>query len=153
MNQGLTTATVVAVPDDYHAKKLGFSVAVKAYELFSYPDGGLTAASKKIKERPEEIKRVIRAGIKANRYIRSDREGTIQFMMEWQKIPREIATVTYESLSKVFTDDGSLPEKGLGLVIEENKKFAKVIREVSPGEVADLSILREVQKELGIKGN
>jgi hypothetical protein len=72
--------------------------------------------------------------------------------VEWQKIPREIATLTYESLSKVFTDDGSLPEKGLGLVIEENKKFAKVTREIAPGEVADLSILREVQKELGIKG-
>jgi ABC-type nitrate/sulfonate/bicarbonate transport system substrate-binding protein len=151
MNQGLTAATVVAVPNDYHAKKLGFSVVAKPYELFTYPDGGLTATLKKIKERPEEIKRVIRAGIKANRYIRSDREGTIQFMMEWQKIPREIATVTYESLSRVFNDDGSLPEKGLRLVIEENKKIAKVAREVSPGEVADLSILREAQRELGIK--
>jgi hypothetical protein len=37
-------------------------------------------------------------------------------------------------------------------VIEENKKIAKVAREVSPGEVADLSILREAQRELGIKG-
>jgi hypothetical protein len=73
-------------------------------------------------------------------------------MMEWQKITREIAMVTYESLSKVFNDDGSLPEKGLGLVIEENKRIAKVAREVSPGEVADLSILREAQRELGIKG-
>jgi len=152
MKQGLTAATVVAVPDDNHAKNMGFSVLVKAYEIFTYPDGGLTSNTKKIKEKPDEIRRVIRAGIKANRYIRSDREGTIQFMMEWQKITREIATVTYESLSKVFNDDGSLPEKGLGLVIEENKKIAKVAREVSPGEVADLSILREVQKELGIKG-
>jgi len=151
MTQGLTAATVVAVPDDYHAKKLGFSVAAKPYELFTYPDGGLTANVKKIKESPEEIKRVIRAGIKANRYIRSDREGTIQFMMEWQKIPREIATITYESLAQIFNDDGSLPEKGLRLVIEENKKFAKVTHEIVPEEVVDLSILRAAQKELVIK--
>jgi NitT/TauT family transport system substrate-binding protein len=152
MKQGLTAATAVSVPDDYHAKKMGFTVIVKAYDIFTYPDGGLTSSTKKIKEKPDEIKRVIRAGIKANRYIRSDREGTIQFMMEWQKISKEIATVTYESLSRVFNDDGSLPEKGLRLVIEENKKIAKVAREVSPGEVADLSILREAQRELGIKG-
>jgi ABC-type nitrate/sulfonate/bicarbonate transport system substrate-binding protein len=151
MNQGLTAATVVAIPDDYHAKKLGFSVVAKPYELFTYPDGGLTANVKKTKERPEEIKRVIRAGIKANRYIRSDRDGTIQFMMEWQKIPREIATITYESLSPIFNDDGSLPEKGLRLVIEENKKIAKVGREVVPGEVVDLSILKAAQSELSIK--
>lgn len=151
MKQGLTAATAVSVPDDYHAKKMGFSVMVKAYEIFTYPDGGLASSTKKIKEKPDEIKRVIRAGIKANRYIRSDREGTIQFMMEWQKITREIAAVTYDSLSKVFNEDGSLPEKGLQLVIEENKKIAKVAREVVPGEVVDLSILRAAQGELSIK--
>ena len=43
-----------------------------------------------------------------------------------------------------------MPEKGLFLVIEELKKLAKVEREISPGEVADLSILKEAQKELGI---
>jgi hypothetical protein len=71
--------------------------------------------------------------------------------MEWQKIPREIATITYESLSPIFNDDGSLPEKGLRLVIEENKKIAKVGREVVPGEVVDLSILKAAQSELSIK--
>ena len=150
MKQGLTAATVVSVPDDYHAKNMGFSVVVKADEIFTYPDGGLTSSIKKIKERPDEIKRVIKAGIKANRYIRSDREGTIQFMMEWQKINKEIATITYESLSRVCNDDGSLPEKGLRLVIEENKKIAKVTREIAFDDVADLSILRMAQRELGI---
>jgi hypothetical protein len=71
--------------------------------------------------------------------------------MEWQKIPREIATITYESLAQIFNDDGSLPEKGLRLVIEENKKFAKVAREIAPEEVVDLSILRAAQRELPIK--
>jgi len=40
----------------------------------------------------------------------------------------------------------------LRLVIEETKKAAKVNRDVSISEVADLTILREAQKELGIKG-
>ena len=152
MKQGLTAATTASVPEDYRAKNMGFNVLAKAYEIFTYPDGGLASTTKKIKEKPDEIKRVIRAGIKANRYIRSDREGTIQFMMEWQKINKEIATLTYESLSRVFNDDGSLPEKGLRLVIEENKKLAKVARDVAPGEIADLSVLREAQRELAIKG-
>ncbi len=72
--------------------------------------------------------------------------------MEWQKIDREIATGIYEYLPKAYNDDGSLPEKGFHLVIEEAKKLAKVDREVSLSEVAELSILKEAQKELGIKG-
>src|SRR5439155_20546116 len=100
--------------------------------------------------RTDESKRVIKAGIKANRYIHQSREGTIQEMMEWLKIDKEVAAVTYDSVSNAFNDDGSLSEKGLRLAIEEDKRVGKVDREVSLSEVADLSILRQAQKELGI---
>ncbi len=94
---------------------------------------------------------MIRAGIKANRYIRTQREGTIQFLMDWQKVNRETATANYDSAARVLNDDGSLPEAGLRLIIEEAKKTARLDREIPLSEVADLSILREAQKELGIK--
>jgi ABC-type nitrate/sulfonate/bicarbonate transport system substrate-binding protein len=106
---------------------------------------------KKIKERPDEVKRVIKAGIKANRYFRQNREGTIQVMMEWMKIDKETATATYDSALKAFSDDGSVPEDGFRILIEETKKQAKVTREVSLSDVAELSILREAQKELGMR--
>ena len=113
---------------------------------------GVLASDKKIKEKPDEIKRVIKAGIKANRYIRQNRDGTIQAMMEWMKIDKEMATATYDSVGKAFNEDGSLPEDGLRLLIEEARKAAKVSREIASSEVADLTILREAQKELGIQG-
>ena len=151
MKQGLTAATLGSPPLDFLGKKMGFVVLARAHELFSYPTSGVVASVKKIKEKPEEVRRVIKAGIKATRYIRQDREGTIQFMIEWSKSDKEMATAGYESVLKLFNDDGSVPEKGLLLVIDELKKLAKVEREIAPSEVADLSILKEVQKEMGIK--
>ena len=47
---------------------------------------------------------------------------------------------------------GSLPEDGFRRLIEDVKNAAKVEREVTLSEVADLAILREAQRELGIKG-
>jgi hypothetical protein len=67
------------------------------------------------------------------------------------KIDKEIATATYESVVKSFNDDGGLPEEGLRLLIDEAKKQTKVNRDVAPSNVADLSSLREAQKELGIR--
>ena len=151
LSQGLVAATVVAPPFDFHAKKMGLTVLARSHELFDYPVAGLATTIKKIKERPDEIKRVIKAGIKANRYIRGERDGTIQFIMEWQKIDRDTAGATYETASKIFNDDGNAPEKGLRLVIEEAKKAAKVDRQVSVSDVAEFSILRDAQRELGIK--
>jgi hypothetical protein len=61
---------------------------------------------------------VIRAGIKANRYIRTQREGTIQFLIDWQNVNRETVTANYDSAARVFNEDGSLPESGLRLIID-----------------------------------
>jgi NitT/TauT family transport system substrate-binding protein len=152
LRQGLVAATVVSPPWDFHAKKLGFHIIARSYELFSYPQVGLIANEKKIKEKGNEIKRVIKAGIKANRYIRSNREGTVLFLMEWMRLNRDLAAATYDAFLPAFNDDGNCPEDGMRLVIEETKKAAKVSREVSVKDVADLSILKEAQREVGIAG-
>src|SRR6266446_4944139 len=116
MKQGLTAATMGSPPLDYLGKKMGFVVLARAHELFSYPTSGMVASVKKIKERPDEIKRVIKAGIKANRYIRENRDGTLPVLLEWLKIDREMATATYDSSLKSFSDDLGLPEDGLRLL-------------------------------------
>jgi ABC-type nitrate/sulfonate/bicarbonate transport system substrate-binding protein len=151
MKQGLIAATLGGPPTDFLGKKMGFVVLARAHELFSFPVTGILTTDKKIKEKPDEVKRVIRAGIKANRYIRQARDGTIQTWMEWMKVDKEMATATYDSVGKAFNEDGSLPEAGLRLLIDEAKKSAKITREVAAHEVIDLSILGEAQKELGIK--
>jgi ABC-type nitrate/sulfonate/bicarbonate transport system substrate-binding protein len=98
-----------------------------------------------------QVKRLIKAGIKANRYIRQNRDGTIQAFMDWMKIDKEMAAATYDSVGKAFNEDGSLPEDGLRLLIDEAKKAAKISREIPSSEVADLSLLKEAQKEMGVK--
>lgn len=150
LKQGLVDAIVVSPPWDFHAQKLGFHVIAKSSEILSYPQVGLITNDRKIKQRPERVKRVIKAGIRANRYIRSNREGTVRFLMDWMRIDRDVAAATYESLLPGFNEDGSLPKDGMGLVIEETKRASKVTRELSMKNVADLSILGEAQRELGI---
>jgi len=151
LEQGLFAVGLIPPPFDYQGKKLGLNFLARADELLTYPEDGIIASVKKIKEKPDEIRRVIRSGIKANRYIRTEREGTIQFLMDWQKVDRETATANYDSSARVFNDDGSLPESGLRLIVDEAKKTAKVDRDIPLSDVADLSVLREAQKELGIK--
>lgn len=151
MKQGLTIATLGSPPIDFLGKKLGFVVLTRAHELFSFPVSGLIASAKKLKERPDEIKRVIKAGIKANRYIRQNRDGTLPVMTEWLKIDKEMAAATYDSTVKTFSEDLGLPEGGLRLLIDEAKRVAKLNREVSLSDVADVSILREAQNEIGIR--
>ena len=151
LKQGLTVATAGSTPVDYLAKKQGYVVLARAYELFSYPNTGLVASMKKIKENPDQLKRVIKAGIRANRYLHQNREGTIQAIMQWMKVDKEIAAATYDGAAKSFNDDGSVPEAGLRLAIDEAKKAAGISREVGFSEVADFTVLRDAQRDLATK--
>jgi NitT/TauT family transport system substrate-binding protein len=131
MKQGLLDAASVSVPSDYNGRKMGFSVLARGEELFTYPISGLVTHTKKIKEKPDEIKRFIRAGIKANRYMRANREGTIPILMSTYKLDKEIASALYDSFVKGFNNDGSLPEDGFRRLIEDTKRITKVDREVA----------------------
>jgi hypothetical protein len=51
----------------------------------------------------------------------------------------------------LISKDGNIPEKGLRLLIDEARKANKLDREVSINKVADSSILKEVQRDLGIR--
>jgi ABC-type nitrate/sulfonate/bicarbonate transport system substrate-binding protein len=151
LSQGLVEAAVLGPPLDFEAKKQGHNILARADEVLIFPETGLVASVRKIQEKSDEVKRVIRAGIKANRYIRANRDGTVQFLMEWLKLNREAASATYDSVVKVYNEDAGVCDKGLRLVIDETKKTVKSPREMSFGDVADLSMLREALKEMGGK--
>jgi NitT/TauT family transport system substrate-binding protein len=148
LKEGIVDVVVISPPADSEGSALGFRVLARAYDLFKFPFVGLGVNVKKINERPDEVKRVIKALIKANRFIRTNREGSIQVLTEWGRTTRENASASYDSTVKVFNQDGSIPDDGLRLVLEQAKEGAKLSRDVSAGDVADLTILRQAQREL-----
>lgn len=152
LREGIVDVAVLSPPTDSDASKLGFNVLSRFFEHFKLPFTGLGVNTKKLKEKPAEVKRMIKAALRANRFVRQNREGTIQTMMDWIHVDRESAAATYDGTWRIFSEDGSIPENGLKLVIDQGREAMKIERPVANSEVADLSILREVQKELGIKG-
>ena len=151
MRQGLADAAMVPPPFDFEGKKLGYNIVAKTYEVLSFPQSGLALHAKRLREKPDEIKRMIKAGIKANGYIRTNREGTIKFLMQWQRGNSEIAAVTYDSIWRGYNSDGNLPMDGFGLVVQDTKELLDLKRDVPFSELVDLSALREAQAELGLK--
>jgi ABC-type nitrate/sulfonate/bicarbonate transport system substrate-binding protein len=105
-----------------------------------------------MKEKPDEIRRAIKATIRANRFIRENREQAVRTLVDWGKVERDYAYASYDALRNLFNADGSVPEDGLKLVIDQARRNAKVAREFTPAEVADLTFLRDAQAELGVKG-
>ena len=120
-------------------------------EQLTFPFTGIGSTTKKLREKPDEVKRMIKAGIRANRYVRQNRDGAIQVMMEWGKTDREAAANTCRSTWRIFSEDGGMTENGLKVVIDQAKQSNNIDRPVAVS-VADFNFVRDAQRELGIKG-
>jgi len=151
LKQRVVDVVVISPPADTQMEKQGYTILARAYELFSFPYLGLGTHTRKIKDKPDEIRRVIKATIRANRFIRDHRDEAVQTLIGWGKVEREFAYASYDALRNLFNADGAIPEDGLKLVIDQIRRSNKVTREVAPNEVVDLSFLRAAQAELGIK--
>lgn len=151
LKQRVVDVVVISPPADTQMEKQGYRILARAYELFSFPYLGLGTHTRKIKEKPDEIRRVIKATIRANRFIRDNRDEAVRALIAWGKVEREFAYASYDALKNLFNVDGAVPEDGLKLVIDQARRSAKVTREIMPNEVVDLTFLREAQAELGIK--
>ena len=151
LKQRVVDVVVISPPADTQMEKQGYRILARAYELFSFPYLGLSTHTRKIKEKPDEIRRVIKATIRANRFIRDNRDEAVRALIGWGKVEREFAYASYDALRNLFNVDGAVPEDGLKLVIDQARRNAKVTRDIMPNEVVDLTFLREAQAELGIK--
>ena len=151
LKEGVVDAIIVAPPVDFEGKNMGFNILSRAGDILRFPYNGLGTSVEKITERPDGVKRVIRAIVRANGFIRRNREGAIQVLVNWTKTKPEFAEAAYDSTVGVFSQDGTIPEDGLRLVIENFRKSMNLSRQVSLSDVSDSTLLFQVQRDLGIK--
>jgi NitT/TauT family transport system substrate-binding protein len=151
LQQRLADAVVTSPPWDFEGRKIGYNILARAYEYLNYPLSGIGAHAKSIQQNRDQVKRTTRALIKASRFIRDYREEAVKTLIAWAKAKPEHAYASYDATVKVISPDGGIPEDGLKLLVEQAKRDGKITRDVALSEIADFGILREVQKELGLR--
>jgi ABC-type nitrate/sulfonate/bicarbonate transport system substrate-binding protein len=85
--------------------------------------GTLATTDKLIKEHPKMVGGFVRATIKALRYIRQDKEGTIDAMVKFSGVSRQQATRVYDDIIGTFTRNGAVDE-------ESQRNDLQIIRQV-----------------------
>ncbi len=146
----LQGAMLVPPYDGIMARK-GYRRLVSAVDLLEYPQGGIATTDKKLKEKPAQVKRLIRAMIQALSEIRSEREKTVSYIATRWKIDQELAAQSYDIMVRSFSKDGSASAKSIQNVIDSTRSRLQIDRAISVNDVAAFSLLGEVQKELSLR--
>jgi NitT/TauT family transport system substrate-binding protein len=149
LSTGLVQASLLGSQGVIEGEKAGLKVIVAAADVIeSLPFAGVTTTLVKLKENPQQIKRVLRAGLRGLRYVQDNKAGTVDVIQSWYRVEREIAASTYDLARKSFSTNGEVNDKGILLSMEFARTSGKFEKEISPSEIVDFNLLREVKKEL-----
>ena len=154
LKTGAYSATVVNADESLLGEREGLHTLAFVGDLFPYPFQGFVATDKMIAERPNDIKRWLRAMSRALMFIRDKPEEAADIAMK--KIPtgnvsRSLVVEGIRRFAKAMPDGvpGLPSAQGIKNVMEFDVKAPLKIKEdVSPEKVMSLRLMREVKEEL-----
>ena len=120
---------------------------LQAGDYVDVPLTGLGTTTKKIKERPEQVRNVLRALYEGLRFIRTNRQETVEIFSRWLKMDPAIAGETYDLAIKMLSPDGLMSDESVLAAMEIFSDNPKELENVSLGNAVDFSLLRAVIKE------
>jgi len=131
----------------------GFRILMHSGDVFPVPFSGTAVNDRLIRENPDAIKRWLRAYVRALLFIRQRRDEAAQIATKDLRLNLEIARDAVGQVLEFMSPDdpGGFTEKGMRIFIQESAPRLGVDPDkVAISQVADVSFLREVQRQMGI---
>jgi len=154
MESNLAAGSAVNPDVAAHLALRGYRILMNSAEVYPVPFSGMAVHEDLIRENPELIKRWLRAHIRAMLYIQTNPEDAAQVAAKELKLAPEVALgATKLLMPLISTDDpGGFTEKGMRLNLEYSASRQGGDSSKAPiTQVADVNLLREVQREMGIR--
>ena len=115
--------------------------------MVEFASNGYSTTYQRIKEHPQEVKKVLRAMYRGLRFAKENPEGTIAVIEKEWKVEPGVAKESYAAIVKALNDDGIIGEKQLKVHFDIIRKTEKNIGEIPVDKVVDFRLLREVRRE------
>jgi NitT/TauT family transport system substrate-binding protein len=149
LQAGQIDGTVMSMPYNKMAVKLGFRELVHLREVITTPQGGLVTTVQKIRSEPDLVLRSVKAALMANRFLKENKSAFVKLLAKESGIhDPTVAGLVHDEAVKLYSDTGLVSDDAMREFIANAKESLKVSREVSPSEVADFTFARRAVSEI-----
>lgn len=148
MRAGIIDGAPLSPPWVQEGQKIGFNVLMAGAEAVDLPMGGVGTSHAKLERERDEVVRMIMANLEAQRFIRENREGTLDVIMQRLELDRDTAGAAYDSLRSIF-GPGDLQRSGLEAAINTEIELGNLDKAPPLEDIADFTIVSEARRRLG----
>ena len=152
LKKGLVDAICTVPPGPVRLAREGYNILGGPKDLkIGSPISAVAVTDGRLRNYRDETKRVLRAVLRGLRVMHERREDTIAIMAKWLSQTPDVARDSYDSILPSFSLDGGTVDKTYEFAIESRKATVRTDKPVPLSQVRDLTLLREVQKELKLQ--
>jgi NitT/TauT family transport system substrate-binding protein len=154
MESNLAAGSAVNPDVAAHLAPRGYRILMNSADVYPVPFSGMAVHDDLIRDNPELIKRWLRVHIRAILHIRKNPEDAAQVAAKELKLTPEVALGATKLLLPVISadDPGGFTENAMRLNLEYSaSRQGGDASKVAITQVADVNLLREVQREMGIR--
>ena len=148
---GKLDAAIVPPPFNFEAESKGFLRLMAAADVFETSVSGLALHNDTLKEKPGQVKRMLRALLKAQNFIRTNKVDSVRVIADWLKLDAGIAQSSYDIYVKGMSLNGMVPERVLETDIERARKEQNVKEAIPVHRIVDFTVLKEALNDLGMR--
>jgi ABC-type nitrate/sulfonate/bicarbonate transport system substrate-binding protein len=149
LQAGQIDGTVMSMPFNKMAVKMGFRELVQLRDFIKTPQGGLITTLQRIRTEPDKILRTIKATLAANRFLKENKAEFMKLVAKESGVHDPVvAGLLHEEIIKLYSDTGLVSDEAMLEFIANAKEALKTSREVAFTEVADFSFARRAVGEL-----
>jgi NitT/TauT family transport system substrate-binding protein len=144
---GKLDAAILPPPYNFEAEAKGFKRLVAAADVFESGTSGLGVSIDKLRENPGQARRMIRALLKTQSFMKDNRGDSVRIIADWLKLEPAVAAASYDLYVRGLSLDGLIGEKTLQFDVDLARASLKIKDEVPLSKVVDFGILNEMLKE------
>ncbi|MGH7766985.1 MAG: ABC transporter substrate-binding protein [Candidatus Binatia bacterium] len=131
--------------------KFKMNILDSAIDKFASIQNGLAVHVKTLQEKPDLVKRILRAKAKAGRFFDQNEKEVSQMLAKMWNADVATALESYRMSKPAFTGSGIPSDEEIKEYLALDAQILKLPAPMEPSQVFDFSLRREVNKELGIK--
>ena len=144
---GKVEAAILPPPYNFEAETKGFKPLIAAADVLESGTSGIGVLVDKLKENPGQVRRMIRALLRTQSFMRQNKNDSVKIISGWLKLEPAVASASYDLYIRGLALDGLVGEKMLQFDIERAKEALNIKENVPLSRVVDFGILNEALKE------
>jgi len=145
LKNGTVDGAMLLIPHDLYLEKDGFRGLVYLKDVLDFPLAGIVAHNDQLRDRPNEVKKVLLGALKGINYTKTRGEEVLPLLKEFLGLESlEMAKKAYQRMRDIWSDSGVPSEKGLRTAAS----LAEVPNTFPLDKLANWSFLNEAASSL-----